>query len=136
MCQVESLKPRMKKCVLIFVTLIFLDCFAALNSIEGFIENVTENKQDTTATIPDLHGLKGGSKGNMTQTDLANRISWEGDTKDRKVGSSAGLLDFLVEMVVFCVLLACNSCALVGVRRQEAFLLVPWLAVFLLGIFR
>ena len=134
MCKIESLKPRVKKCVLIFVCLIFLDCFAALNSIEGFIENITDKNQDTTATIPDLHDLKGGSKGNVTQIDIAN--SWEGEAKARKVVSSAALLYFLVEMVVFFVLLSCNSCALVGVRRQEAYLLVPWLSVFLLGIFR
>ena len=135
MCTRESLKLRIKICKLIFSSLIFLDFIAALNSVEGMFENPRETDDGRIGTITDLNGPRGGIKDNLVETDLTNRSSEEGD-RDKTIGSSAVIIYVLMEIFVICVMLVCNSSALLAVRRQQAYLLVPWLSVFLLGIFR
>ena len=111
------------------------DCIAALHSVEGLIENLKETYEGIRGTTDDLYDPKGGFKGNMVETDMTNRSS-EKEVKDKTMGYSADIIYVLMEMFVFCVMLVCNSCALLAMRRKQAYLLVPWLSVFLLGIFR
>ena len=131
MCTHVPLKIRIWICVLCFVILIFLDCIAALNSVEGLLEILIKTNEGKTATKTDLPGQKETSKDNFVDTDLTNKSSNE-DDKDK----TAAILHVLMEMCVFCVLLALNTSALLGVRREKAYLMVPWLSVYLLGIFR
>ena len=135
MCTHETQKLRIQICVLIFGGLIFFDCIAAFHGVKGLIENLREKDEGRSGFIADFYGPKGGFKGNMVKTDLTKKSSEEED-KDKTMGYSADIIYVLMEMFVICILLACNSSALLAVRGQQAYLLVPWLSVFLLGILR
>ena len=128
MCTHVPIKIRVKICCLCFGILIFLDCIAALNSVEGLLEILFESNGGKTETRADLQGQKDTPKGNVVERDLAKTNSNEDKT--------VAILHVLMEMCVFCILLSLNTSALLGVKREKAYLLVPWLSVYLLGIFR
>ena len=128
MCTHVPIKIRVKICCLCFGILIFLDCIAALNSVEGLLEILFESNEGKTETRADLQGQKDTPKGNVVETDLTKTNSNEDKT--------VAILHVLMEMCVFCILLSLNTSALLGVKREKAYLLVPWLSVYLLGIFR
>ena len=108
------LKQRIRFCDVLFTALIILDIFAALGAIAPLISKESEdlaNNQTTVGNKAEAKGSEWLSKGGMEE---ATTVS--------------------VEVFALAVLLLSNLTALLGLHRTEAYLLVPWIFVYLIGI--
>ena len=142
---------------LIFTTFILVDFIGTLNSVEILEDNLLKTNPDIVpnkADLPDreLEVVEVSHNKDMEQVWLnrKERKKYIEETKGREsvlhVGNGTNIfiteedkskiLVLLLETFLFLVLLVSNILALLGVIRKEAYLLVPWLCVYLLGICR
>ena len=110
------LKQRVRFCYMLFTALIILDIFAALGAIAPLISKESEDLANNQTTVgnkaeAEAKGSEWLSKGGMEE---ATTVS--------------------VEVFALAVLLLSNLTALLGLQRTEAYLLVPWIFVYLIGI--
>ena len=113
-----SLKLRVWISGFLFAALIFLDGIVAFNNV-AFSKLSLQNLNKTTV---DVH-----------EEDIQKeaRTSGEG-TVELEYSTTLAMM----EVFGLSILVVINLWALVGIRRTEAYLLVPWLFVYLIGIGR
>ena len=109
-----SLKLRVWISGFLFAALIFLDGIVAFNNV-AFSKLSLQNLNKTTVDVP--------------EEDI------------QKEARTSGELEYsttlaMMEVFGLSILVVINLWALVGIRRTEAYLLVPWLFVYLIGIGR
>ena len=142
---------------LIFTTFILVDFIGTLNSVEILEENLIKINPDIQPNKSDLPDKEREVVAVFHNKDMdqvilnsKERKKYEEESKGREpawhVGNGTNIfitdedkskiLVLLLETFLFLVLLVSNILALLGVIRKEAYLLVPWLCVYLLGICR
>ena len=114
------LKHRITFCFVLFTALIIFDIFAALGTIAPLM---SKESQDLA-----LDNNKTTVVGNNTNDEeVVGGKEWM--SKEMEEASTVS-----VEVFALSVLLLSNLTALLGLQRTEAYLLVPWIFVYLVGI--
>ena len=124
-----SLRLRVRISIFLFAALIFLDAIAAFNTVV-FSELFHQKLNSTTVDSPeeDIQKEQWGPGGGDTRI----RSSAEADRETVEYSATIAMM----ELFGLSILLVSNLSALLGMRRMEAYLLVPWLFVYLIGISR
>ena len=107
---------KIRLCFFFFATLILLDIIATINTLTPLL------LQDEAF------------EGNITLYNVSS-ISEE-DLKEFTSEVFHHVTITLVELFGLTLLVFANICALVGLKKRKAHLLVPWLFVYLIGIGR
>ena len=113
------LKHRITFCFVLFTALIILDIFAALGTIASLLSKESQdlaldNNKTTVGNNTNDEEVDGGKEWMSKEMEEASTVS--------------------VEVFALSVLLLSNLTALLGLQRTEAYLLVPWIFVYLVGI--
>ena len=113
------LKHRITFCFVLFPALIILDIFAALGTIAPLMSKESQdlaldNNKTTVGNNTNDEEVVGGKEWMSKEMEEASTVS--------------------VEVFALSVLLLSNLTALLGLQRTEAYLLVPWIFVYLVGI--
>ena len=113
------LKHRITFCFVLFTALIILDIFAALGTIAPLMSKESEdlaldNNKTAVGNKTNDEEVVGGKEWMSKEMEEASTVS--------------------VEVFALSVLLLSNLTALLGLQRTEAYLLVPWIFVYLVGI--
>ena len=153
----KTFKIRVRFSGLCFTTFIVLDFIASLNSAELLVESLMSTKSHKEPTKADLNGIKRRVVRFFNQNDMKQDIPKINESRydrDESKGREhtwlvqhgtnifmteediASVLCILLETFLFLFLLVSNILALLGLIRKEAYLMVPWLCVYLLGICR
>ena len=112
------LKQRITFCYVLFTALIVLDILAALGAIAPLLSKESEDlAMDNNQT----------AVGNKTEADAGGQEWLSKETVEEATTVS-------LEVFALVVLLLSNLTALLGLQRTEAYLLVPWIFVYLIGI--
>ena len=112
------LKQRITFCYVLFTALIVLDILAALGAIAPLLSNESEDHTKVNNQT---------AVGNKTEADAGGHEWLSKDMVEEATTVS-------VEVFALAVLLLSNLTALLGLQRTEAYLLVPWIFVYLIGI--
>ena len=108
------LKQRITFCYALITALIILDTLAIAPLLSKESEDLAMVNNQTTV-------------GNMTEADAGGHEWLSKDTVEEATTVS-------IEVFALAVLLLSNLTALLGLKRREAYLLVPWIFVYLIGI--
>ena len=123
MCKL-SLRIRVRISCLLFLALIFLDAIAAFNTV-AFSELFLQHLNSTAADSPgeDIQEERWGPGAETTIRSSAESVEYSATVA-------------LMELFGLSILLVTNLSGLLGMKRMEAYLLVPWLFVYIIGISR
>jgi hypothetical protein len=125
-----TLTLRVGLCYLLFTTLILVDIFAATQTLTPLIHSL----------FTGLNNMSNKEHLNYNSSNVNSFLQTHNDTLDFDTKITVGMVHDVTTLVVemFCLvaLFLSNGTAMVGLRRAEAYLLVPWLFVYLIGIIR
>ena len=113
-----SLQHRVTLSYILFVTLIFLDVFAVISTIAPTIHTFFNNINSTEVAT------------NATTTEANVKAMEEESMQVKRVAM------LVAELFGLTILMLSNVTGIQALRRAEAYLLVPWLFVYIIGICR
>lgn len=119
------LHNRTRLCYLLFASLILLDTIATIDVIAPVLGKFL------------IEPIKAAVATREEEVVVGEEAGETAEEKEEVVGEVVELVTtLLVEVLVLGILLITNITAMVGLQRTEAYLLVPWLFVYLIGFIR
>jgi hypothetical protein len=120
-----GLTHRVRLCYLLFTSLILLDVFATTQTLAPLFSSVFTGLNEVSHTdYLTAHNSTHNDTLVLDMDEMVNTVTVH------------NVMILVVELFGLVMLFLSNATAVLGLRRAEAYLLVPWLFIYLIGICR